>query len=426
MNSMLGLTPEEMEIARKQKYAESLRQQSETPMQGQMVGRTYVPPSWTQGLAKMLSAYGSGRMEREAGDLQKQYGDKQRADLQQIASALIGTPAVMKPVAEGLKGPPQMVTPEQPGNRQAAMAMALKSSNPALQQFALQEAFKTPEGPKWQVQDRYNEKTGKKEKVMVDMNNPNSVMPFGGQEAVERKITSGGTVYDPLEIKPGQTFSDPNKPFNADGTPNLAYQGYETTRARASAPKVVNNISQSTEKKYGEQFAGKVAEADASLMDTAQKAPELAARANRVKQVLKSGKVITGAGADYRLAFAKAAGLVGASDSDTIANTETLASDLSKNTLDAIKASGLGSGNGFSNADRDFLEKAAGGKINFDAKTLGRLADLSYRAASLSAERWNKRAKTIPRSAIEGTGISTAPITLPASAQSGAKFLGFE
>jgi hypothetical protein len=81
--------------------------------------------------------------------MQKQYGEKQRADLQQVASALMGTPEQKtafqadNPFGEDL-GNLQTVTPAQPGNRQAALAMALKSSNPMLQQFALQESMKDP------------------------------------------------------------------------------------------------------------------------------------------------------------------------------------------------------------------------------------------------------------------------------------------
>ncbi len=185
---------------------------------------------------------------------------------------------------------------------------------------------------------------------------------------------------------------------------------------RASATNVPIEIKNtlSTEKKYGEQFAGKIAEQDSVMLDTATKAPDLAQRANSIKEIIASGKVITGAGADYRLALGKALGLVGmGGDQETIANTETLMVDMARNTLDAIKASGLGAGNGFSNADRDFLEKAAGGKISLESATIDRLATLAHRAAEKSAGKWNSRVKMIPKSAIEGTGISRDPISVP-------------
>lgn len=191
-----------------------------------------------------------------------------------------------------------------------------------------------------------------------------------------------------------------------------SFEDWQLAQRRAGATNVTATANAAPSKKFGEVFATKVAERDVDLLDAARKAPELATRANQVKQVIDSGKVITGAGADYRLALGKALNLVGASDPETIANTETLAVNLARNTLDAIKASGLGSGSGFSNADRDFLEKAAGGKINLEAATISRLADLSHRAARLSAEAWNTRVKDIPDSALEGTGIRRDPITV--------------
>lgn len=184
----------------------------------------------------------------------------------------------------------------------------------------------------------------------------------------------------------------------------------EKTTKHAPAPTAIATAS--TEKGYGAHFAGKIADQDASMLDAARKAPELAERANRVKQVLASGKVITGTGADVRLQIGKALNLAGASDAEVVANTEILATDLARNTLDAIKGSGLGSGSGFSNADRDFLEKAVGGKITLEPQTLSRLADLSHRAAALSAESWNKRVKDIPDSALQGTGIKRDAISV--------------
>lgn len=217
----------------------------------------------------------------------------------------------------------------------------------------------------------------------------------------------------PLEGVPGITWNAGDGIYKEDGKPVTAarVQQIKEGLAKAGATRVETNIS--TEKKYGEQFAGKIAADDAVYRDTAIKAPELAQRANSVKQVLASGKVITGAGADSRLALGKALGLLGASDQETITNTETLATSLAQNTLDSIKASGLGGGNGFSNADRDFLEKAVGGKITLEAGTLNRLAELAHRAATKSAEKWNNRVKMIPDSALQGTGLTRDPVEVP-------------
>ncbi|HEX6827283.1 MAG TPA: hypothetical protein VF077_13270 [Nitrospiraceae bacterium] len=193
------------------------------------------------------------------------------------------------------------------------------------------------------------------------------------------------------------------------GDPRRAPYDAAINKQTTHQPATSVNVGVSTEKKYGEALASKLSESDMTLRDIAQGAPDLADRAQRIKQTLASGKVITGAGADYRLAFGKALGVIGASDNETIVNTETLATDLASNTLDNIKKSGLGGGTGFSNADRDFLEKAKGGKITLEAGTLNRLADLAYRSAQLSAQKWETRKARIPKDALDATGLSQEP-----------------
>lgn len=234
---------------------------------------------------------------------------------------------------------------------------------------------------------------------------------------IASKIALGQTLAQRLTDERGRTeaaLRSANEPFlpGPNGpVPNAPVQQFQLDKSAAGRP--VTNVSVSTEKKYGEQFAGEMAKADASMRDTALKAPDLALRANQIREVLAGGKVITGTGADVRLAIGKALNLAGANDAETIANTETLSTQLSRNTLDAIKASGLGSGNGFSNADRDFLEKAAGGKITLEPQTIDRLATLAHRAAEQSAKKWGTRVRQIPADALQGTGITAEQIDVP-------------
>lgn len=230
---------------------------------------------------------------------------------------------------------------------------------------------------------------GKEQRVL---RNPydTQAMPLGGfKQDIPNAAEIAGSVAEQQALLPGKM-----------------------AQAAAGATRVNIPVSLSTEKKYGEAFAGKIADSDVALLDAARRAPELADRSNRVIKLLDSNKVITGTAADFRLQFAKAAALSGFGDGSA-ASTETLSAELAKSTLDSIKASGLGGGTGFSNADRDFLEKAVGGKITMEAGTLRRLAELSGRAATLSADRWQKRVSQIPDSALEGTGITRAPIDMP-------------
>lgn len=188
-----------------------------------------------------------------------------------------------------------------------------------------------------------------------------------------------------------------------------AVEAQKSRIAKAGA----TNVNVSTEKKYGERFGGLIAESDAAKLAAAEKAPEAAATADRVMDLIGTGKVITGTGANARLQIAKALNLAGGTDSEKIRNTEVLISSLAETTLGAIKSSNLGAGQGFTNADREFLEKARAGQLSYDSKSLAELARLSRLAAEKSAESWNTRVKQIPAAVLEGTGISTEPVVVP-------------
>jgi hypothetical protein len=179
--------------------------------------------------------------------------------------------------------------------------------------------------------------------------------------------------------------------------------------ARAGA----SNITMSTEKKYGEQFAGKMADTDIAKMTTAEKAPQLAESANRIIELVKQGNLFTGPVADVKLNIARALNVAGASNDEKIANTESLIAATGQSTLDAIKSAGLGTGQGFTDKDLKFLQGIAGGTITYTPQTLTELARLQHQAATRSAESWNKRVKQLPKTATEGTGLSTEPIKVP-------------
>lgn len=189
---------------------------------------------------------------------------------------------------------------------------------------------------------------------------------------------------------------------------NVMAQKKEIAREGAS------NISLSTEKKYGEQFAGKIAEADITKMTTAEKAPQLAESANRIIDLVRQGDVFTGPAADIKLNIARAMNVAGASNQEKIANTESLIAATGQSTLDAIKGAGLGTGQGFTDKDLKFLQGVAGGTINLTQKTLMDLATLQHRVAVRSAESWNKRVNEMPQEVVRGTGLSTQPIKVPA------------
>jgi hypothetical protein len=179
--------------------------------------------------------------------------------------------------------------------------------------------------------------------------------------------------------------------------------------ARAGA----SNISMSTEKKYGEQLAGKIADRDDAKLGAAESAPRLAESANRIIDIVSRGDVFTGPAADIKLNIARALNIAGANNQEKIANTEQLIAGTGQSTLDAIKGAGLGTGQGFTDKDLKFLQGIAGGTINLTAQTLTELATLQHRVATRAADAWSKRSKEIPKDVLAGMGISTEPIKVP-------------
>jgi hypothetical protein len=185
---------------------------------------------------------------------------------------------------------------------------------------------------------------------------------------------------------------------------------------KAAAARPVTNVNVSTEKKYGEKLAGNIADRDDAKLGAAEKAPELAASANRIIDLVKQGNVFTGPIANIKLNIARGLNVVGANNEEKIANTEMTIAATGQSTLDAIKGAGLGTGQGFTDNVLKFLQGIAGGTIEYTPQSLTRLATLQHQAATRSVQAWNTRFKDIPKSSIEGMGLRTAPDVPPLSA----------
>ena len=271
---------------------------------------------------------------------------------------------------------------------------ALKARGVTVDQSRAQIDAAIAKGPQAFADLIYGSKLGT-EKFM-ELNKPTTnVVDQSGQKQMFQTPGLGGA---PKSVG---TFADVPLPAN------VFEQKKQIAKAGAS------NITQTTEKKFGEQFASKMADTDIAKMTTAEKAPQLAESANRIIDLVKQGNVFTGPVADVKLNIARGLNVLGASNDEKIANTESLIAATGQSTLDAIKSAGLGTGQGFTDKDLRFLQGIAGGKIDFKPETLTELARLQHLAATRSADSWNKRAKQLPKTATEGTGLSLEPIKVP-------------
>jgi hypothetical protein len=187
-------------------------------------------------------------------------------------------------------------------------------------------------------------------------------------------------------------------------------------REKGAARNSVTVISK-TEGKYGEALAVKQADKDIQLKDAADKAPEALARVAGLRKVLREGDVFTGTGAETKLAAAKAFSALGITINDkAIANTEQFVTDFATNTLDAIATSGLGTGNGFTGKDLEFLREAKGGKITFSRDNIEHMLKINESVHRTAQKKWADRYKTMPQEARDTLGIE-APAEPAAATQ---------
>lgn len=213
-------------------------------------------------------------------------------------------------------------------------------------------------------------------------------------------------------------FKEPKAlPADLQGYQVALSQGYKGTflqyqqdLRRAGA----TNVSVSTEKSYGGALAGEVAKADAASFSAASSAPRVIETVQDTRRLLDSGNVITGLGAQQRLDLARFGQLLGVGGKDAterVANTQQLFANRAQATLDSIRSSGLGAGQGFSNKDREFLENARLGNITYSPEALRRQLDIEEKVARATVQSWNSRLKNIPQDA--RTSLGLGEIQLP-------------
>ena len=178
------------------------------------------------------------------------------------------------------------------------------------------------------------------------------------------------------------------------------------------SPGTTVNVDTKVGNKYGEKFASEVGDADVKLRNAALDAPTMAANANQTLKLLEDPKIFTGGAAQIKLELARALNVIGETDATSIANTEKLIQSTGRATLDSIKTSGLGTGQGFTDKDLKMLQGVAGGTITLNADTLRSFATAQHNAAQAIVKKWESRRTNIPTAALSGTGIDKETYTL--------------
>lgn len=214
-----------------------------------------------------------------------------------------------------------------------------------------------------------------------------------------------------------QALYSPNDIAIVNGEATFLSRPEARNKKAYTPPSSQNTVNVSTQKNFMDNMGEGASKMYADQFQAALKAPQELERNVRIRELLQSG-AYTGMGANWKLNFDRVLNAAGIDfGGDKIANTEQLVSELSAGTLALIKPSGLGGGTGFSNADREFLAKVAGGEYTLNRETLLRLSKLHDRAQRNVVKTWNDsygRLAKVPGNTEALATMGYTPLELPA------------
>ena len=396
--TMGGFEPEMQDITRQRDLAKMLLQKGMTDnLSGQMVSGRYVGASPLQGIANLYSAYKGKQLAEESDKKQAELANLIRQqtvqDLQAYGQAVKGTPE-QTTYGAGMEGPTMTVTPAVAPDYDKGLAILMGSKSPqsqALAQALLADQLKS------------------------------HVLPEGG--TLVRGGFGGGTGQT-IQGAPklGQELKDAARQAKLDITKVDQWTDADWAKVRGIEAKIaadkrpVTNVMVNTEQTYGGNLAKGAAETDLALRNAAVSAPEIVSKVARNKKILESGNFVRGKGANgqqERALYADAVGLGGNGTAGKAANTQSLIQGSAETTLNSIKSSGLGSGQGFTDKDREFLQDAKSFRITMNKENIKRVLDLEERAAIESAKKWNQRYKQLPKSATTPIGWTEVEVPKP-------------
>jgi hypothetical protein len=409
---------EQQRLTRQQQMAQALIGNNQQP-QGQMIGNRYVAPSIFQNLQPVANMLAGAYISNQADEKQLALADRLRKRESEVLGKYMTS---MTPVAAkegGIYGPNGQLTqettadmygPDMQLNPQYKQVAAVQGRGPDYKSAF--EAAMDPYAPAYLKQSAIDmlktQKRGEGETLERMDFNTGQMVP----------ISQGGG-------KVGQELKDAAREAKLNVNLIDSWSPQDWANVRAVEARVAANkrpITTVSIPNFAEKtFAGNMAENQAKKFDTlqsaAEKAPDMLRTAAESKAILKSGKFFSGSPANVQLEMAKVADALGLGGADTktkAANTQTLITNAAGTTLDSIAGSNLGTGQGFTNNDLKFLERARSFTIDMTDTNIARVLDLQERAARASVGRYNDRLKTLPQASIQQMGLS--PIVLPRSA----------
>lgn len=244
----------------------------------------------------------------------------------------------------------------------AQMVRSLPGSPQGLRQFLIQQGLQTMDSAK--RLEMLTPKTG-------TYDAGNRLIPTSTDQ-----LTGTVTQGTPVQKAPeGYTIGP-------DGTLSVDPGFLAAKTAIAKAGKTAVNLNVNTDKTLTSTLAKGVGEQLDAGLSGANSAVDTIQSARNLKQILKSGKVITGPGADAKvtlLQVGRALGVTGADADEILSNTRAVVQGLAQGELTA--AQGMKGQGAMSDAERALVKRVAGGDINLSTPELMTLTSAIERNA---------------------------------------------
>lgn len=370
---------EQRRIAQQQALAQALIKRGlEGGDGGRMVGKHYVPPSWTQNLSPLVSVI-AGNMANSSAEKDKTASDtKERSALAEAIKQFTTTRGGVQqqvqsqgPMPDGSAMEGTNMQQVQEPNRRQAIADAMASRFPQVQALGKVDAEAMKDTMTLKGYDPQS-------RVAAAMagDDLSLLKPEGKVHVVNGKLIKD----DGGELTMAGDYSDRFGALGqvgtgADGKPLMGQKDLSSGKI-AYAPGGGTTVNVDTAPKIATAAGIKAAE---GAVKQVQESFEKAKQAQSGLEVFLNAKsqidkVKGGTGAEWILQAKKLAQQLGAPIDDSVTATEQVTAALAQAVLD--NASKLGSGSGFSNTDRDFLKEIVLAKGSLDPATIKRAVSI--------------------------------------------------
>lgn len=194
-------------------------------------------------------------------------------------------------------------------------------------------------------------------------------------EADQRNAATTGDIkeYEYYAAREKATGRDPLGPLE-----------WDQARRKAGAPNTNVNVGGGSDKQVFDEMK--------ASSDAARAAVTGLTSLREARKAVEGGAIL-GAGADTKLGFQKLAVSLGLANPEAVINTETFRSAIAPQVAAMTKAT-VGSTQ-ISNADRDFAQDAAGGRITLEKGSILRLLDIMERAGNVIVKQHSDRLNAV-------------------------------